>query len=189
MYATDLHPRLDKQLERRCRAARGGIVAVDDVQFVRCDARHLPFADHSVDAIMAVSTLEHVVGLHGDRLAVGEIARVLRPGGRAWITVPYRHAGSMIELDDSLDHFQWHYSPQSIVESLLADSGMTVRRSVLYGERFPFYDLLRRSPPTLQRLIRPWSSLLSAVLLHVTDQPEKASAVMLELESDSTQRT
>jgi SAM-dependent methyltransferase len=46
---------------------------------------HLPYADSSFDLILSHEVLEHVVD---DRLAVCEMARVLRSGGRAVIFVP-----------------------------------------------------------------------------------------------------
>lgn len=64
------------------------------------DAMRLPFATGSFGAVLTVSVTEHI-GLghygdptaeHGDQAAVGEIARVLRPGGRAIITVPFGRA-------------------------------------------------------------------------------------------------
>jgi SAM-dependent methyltransferase len=48
------------------------------------DAERLPFDQASFDLIVALDVLEHV----DDRAAVGELARVLRPGGWAIITVP-----------------------------------------------------------------------------------------------------
>jgi len=46
---------------------------------------HLPYSDSSFDLILSHEVLEHVVD---DWLAVCEMARVLRPGGRAVIFVP-----------------------------------------------------------------------------------------------------
>lgn len=46
---------------------------------------HLPYADSSFDLILSHEVLEHVAD---DRLAVCEMARVLRTGGRAVIFVP-----------------------------------------------------------------------------------------------------
>ncbi len=47
----------------------------------------LPFEDACIDLILSHEVLEHV---QDDRLAVGEMVRVLRPGGRAVIFVPNR---------------------------------------------------------------------------------------------------
>jgi SAM-dependent methyltransferase len=52
---------------------------------VTADATRLPFADESFDAVIAAEILEHVPD---DEVAMAEIARVLRPGGTAAVTVP-----------------------------------------------------------------------------------------------------
>jgi SAM-dependent methyltransferase len=49
------------------------------------DATGLPFADGAFDAVIAAEILEHVPH---DAAALAEIARVLRPGGIAAVTVP-----------------------------------------------------------------------------------------------------
>jgi SAM-dependent methyltransferase len=52
---------------------------------VRGDLLTLPFPDNSFDKVIAAEVLEHIPA---DERAMAEIARVLRPGGRAAITVP-----------------------------------------------------------------------------------------------------
>lgn len=52
---------------------------------VGADALRLPFADASFDCVIAAEVLEHVAD---DRLALGELARVLRPGGTLALSVP-----------------------------------------------------------------------------------------------------
>ncbi|HEX8803164.1 MAG TPA: class I SAM-dependent methyltransferase [Acidimicrobiales bacterium] len=51
----------------------------------RGDATRLPFPDGSFDRIIAAEVLEHIVD---DEAAIGELARVLRPGGTLAVTVP-----------------------------------------------------------------------------------------------------
>ena len=60
----------------------------DQVRLVGVDARRLPFAAAQFDGFAAVSALEHVTGAHGDRQALAECARVLRPGGVGLVMVP-----------------------------------------------------------------------------------------------------
>jgi len=52
------------------------------------DVRDLPFRDDSFDAIYSMGTIEH---FDETERAVEEMARVLKPGGRAIIGVPNRH--------------------------------------------------------------------------------------------------
>ncbi|TYP90682.1 class I SAM-dependent methyltransferase [Blastococcus xanthinilyticus] len=54
-------------------------------EVVRGDLLHLPFPDASVDRVIASEVLEHVPD---DATAMAEIFRVLKPGGRAAVTVP-----------------------------------------------------------------------------------------------------
>jgi ubiquinone/menaquinone biosynthesis C-methylase UbiE/uncharacterized protein YbaR (Trm112 family) len=54
--------------------------------WVCCSAERLPLASSSVGSALAIAVLEHVPD---DHAALGEIARVLQPGGLAWVTVPH----------------------------------------------------------------------------------------------------
>ncbi|MCL4423742.1 MAG: methyltransferase domain-containing protein [Actinobacteria bacterium] len=49
------------------------------------DALRLPFADGTFDRVIAAEVLEHIPQ---DRIAISELARVLRDGGRLAVTVP-----------------------------------------------------------------------------------------------------
>jgi SAM-dependent methyltransferase len=55
-----------------------------EARFLRADAEELPFADASFDAVVGAFLLNH---LTRPEAAMGEVARVLAPGGRAAFTV------------------------------------------------------------------------------------------------------
>ncbi len=86
---------------------------------LRADALRIPLVSGSVAAVLAVSVIEHIgIGHYGDPLseqgdlvAVREIARVLRRGGKALITVPFGLA--------MRDDFQRVYDPAGL-RALLA---------------------------------------------------------------------
>jgi SAM-dependent methyltransferase len=52
---------------------------------VQGDARAMPFDDATFDRVIAAEVLEHI---EADTAAIAEVARVLRPGGLAAVTVP-----------------------------------------------------------------------------------------------------
>ncbi len=66
-------------------AAQGEVPAAGRAAAVAGDATAMPFADGCFDAVIAAEVLEHI---GADQAALAEIARVLRPGGIAAITVP-----------------------------------------------------------------------------------------------------
>jgi SAM-dependent methyltransferase len=54
---------------------------------VRADAKSLPFADQSVDAVVVLDVLEH---LDDPASVLAEVSRVLRPRGALIVSVPHR---------------------------------------------------------------------------------------------------
>ena len=73
----------------RARAAfDSGAEARHCLQGAVADVRALPFRDASFDAIYSMGTIEH---FDETERAIGEMARVLKPGGRAIVGVPNRY--------------------------------------------------------------------------------------------------
>ncbi len=63
----------------------GEVPAGADADIKQGDALSLPFADGEFDRVVAAEVLEHIPD---DATAIGELVRVLRPGGTLAVTVP-----------------------------------------------------------------------------------------------------
>jgi len=94
--------------------------------FVVCVAEALPFPEHTFRSASAVALLEH---LDDDRQTVAELARVLRPGGLLWLTVPHAYRYMPLPLwplywwhDRRIGHKR-HYDERRLVE-ICAEVGL-----------------------------------------------------------------
>lgn len=89
------------------------------------DARHLPFADMSVDAIVCMSVLEHLEDLSSP---ADEFFRILRPGGVAIVGVPISNL--MTETMLRISYLT--------LDAQLEDEHVSTHRDVLaaFGRRF-----------------------------------------------------
>jgi len=70
-------------------AGRGRATSCDLLQadLLQADVRRLPFEDASVDVVLSNSTLDHFSSQREIEESLGELARVLKPGGRLLVTL------------------------------------------------------------------------------------------------------
>jgi len=90
------------------------------------DAQCLPMAGESIDAVILFEVLEHVPD---HRLALAEIARVLRPGGRLFMSVPF-----IYPIHDA-PHDYFRFTPFSL-RQLLEKHGFRLKRESRLGNGF-----------------------------------------------------
>ena len=86
----------------------------------------LPFADQSLDAVVCTQTLEHVENPYE---SVAEFHRILRPGGRLFLTVPFAHAEHQIPYD------YFRYTSYALT-SMCANAGFVEIRVEPFGGMF-----------------------------------------------------
>jgi SAM-dependent methyltransferase len=89
---------------------------------VQVGAGFLPFRDRCFEAVLALEVLEHV---EDDRRLIAEMARVLRPGGLAVVSVPLRMA-LWSATDESCAHVR-RYEPDELMTKL-RDGGLVAER-------------------------------------------------------------
>ncbi len=151
-------------------------------QVVNAASEALPFPDASFDIILSHEVLEHV---SDDRLAVQEMVRVLRPGGRLILFVPNR--GYPFETHGFYWRGRYHFGNIPLVNYLprrLRDrlaphvrvytrselaqlfSGLPVRfvmRSIIFGA----YDNVIARYPTVGRFLRSFLHCLEQTPLSI----------------------
>jgi SAM-dependent methyltransferase len=114
---------------------------VERLTFWQGDARGLPFADGSFDRIAAISTLEHIED--GEDRAVAELARVLAPGGRLVVSVPFNplrsgkvhKAAGVYGRTGERVFFEHLYDEDALQRRIVEPSGLVVRERVQLKER------------------------------------------------------
>ena len=111
------------------------------------DGRKLSFPDNTFTKVYSISVIEHIPD-RGDSECLREIGRVLRPGGRCFITVPfwptskdvYRKpnfywGGSSTQRADGKVFFQRRYSEDDLKTRLIEPSGLRLDKLEYVGER------------------------------------------------------
>jgi SAM-dependent methyltransferase len=101
---------------------------------VCASATALPFPDSTFDVVAAFDVIEHI---DPERAVVGELCRVLRPGGRMLVSVPaYNWAWS--DHDVANGHHRRYTRPRAV--AALENEGLrVVRATYAFSAVFPFF--------------------------------------------------
>jgi SAM-dependent methyltransferase len=166
-----------------------------DIVLETQDARSLTYADEFFDRVFSISVVEHIPG-DGDTQAIRDIARVLKPGGRVTLTVPFRAQGYWEEFvqgtvfersaaSRQATFYQRHYDAATLSERLIDPSGLRLVQMELFGEpglRFePYWNRI----PMRWKLPLLWAQpFLAAALLRKLEpgKADRACGVALTLE-------
>jgi SAM-dependent methyltransferase len=98
-----------------------------NVEFRVCGHFEIPLSSESVDTVVSYDVLEHVLD---PRRSVGEMHRVLRPGGMAYLVFPVYSGAFSHHLDyiTLLPGLHWIFSADTLVEavnSILAENDVS----------------------------------------------------------------
>lgn len=96
--------------------------------FLRADAQRLPLRDDTVDTVVSIAALQLIPE---PVAALGEMVRVLRPGGRLAVMVPT--AGRMARLSQLLPNVGAHIFDDDEIADILEEHGLTSVRLASFG--------------------------------------------------------
>ncbi len=185
VWATDLFPYfIDEYSHYKRRLATPEIESTYHIETQ--DARKLPYPDSFFDKVLSISVLEHIDD-NGDSVAMGEIARVLKPGGVCCLTVPFanhfweetiaREIYYKKPVEGKPVFFQRHYDDDALRKRLIEPSGMHLLALEHFGERgFPFERLNRRLPKFIKIPLAFGGPVFSKLFLHNVDPSTGAPA-------------
>jgi SAM-dependent methyltransferase len=132
VIGVDLNEKLENNIRSRQQQVENTLKKKLALSFKVEDATKLTsFADNSVDAVTAISAIEHMFSSkgHGDQMAIDAIARVLKPGGVTIVTLPTSNGGPFHESStgDARYHLPYRlYTPQSLEERILSNPNLEV---------------------------------------------------------------
>jgi len=124
--------------------AEGVDVSLDALSFCRerglnnvrhGDAERLPYPDNSFDLVTAFDVIEH---LDNDQMGLGEIFRVLKPGGRALLFVPAFMF--LWGVQDDIGNHRRRYTLSELTQRVKA-TGFTIERAT-YANLIFFMPIL-----------------------------------------------
>lgn len=168
VYATDIHPYF---LETYSLLRRLLHISKEAYQLQREDGRNLSFEDSCFDLVYSISVLEHIPD-EGDSKCMKEVARVLRPGGKCFLTVPfspvYREvytrrtfywSGVSSVREDGQLFYERRYDEQALFDRLINPSGLHVDKLFFVGER-----IFKRSTMQMCDLLHPITGPVQPIL-------------------------
>jgi SAM-dependent methyltransferase len=97
------------------------------------DSRQLPFAGHTFDRVLNLSSIEHIRG-DGDSKAAAEMARVMGHTGRAVLSIPF--GPEMVEVSGAahVATFERRYDETAVAERIIRPSGLAEIGRIYFGE-------------------------------------------------------
>ena len=117
------------------------LVAEGRLDFLVADAASLPFPSADFTRISVISVLEHI---EDERPVLNELARVLAPGGRMVVSVPfdpwrdqptYMRTRTYVDgRPDEKRFYMRYYSEKNLQDRLIDPSGLRLESSVYFGE-------------------------------------------------------
>lgn len=124
--------------ERMVDAARKRLAHIESVDVCLGDMHELPFADAKFDQVLLYNSLTYS---HAPERALGEAARVLRPGGALAVVTLNEH--SHMQITAAYSHLNAGFSPDAL-SRMLADCALDVRFCQVSSreKKVPYFEVV-----------------------------------------------
>jgi SAM-dependent methyltransferase len=144
IIGVDIDPDAEKKLMDKKEFVEKALGRPLDVIYRVEDATALTLEPNSIDHAIAVSSIEHMFSKngHGDALAIESLARVMKSGGIAIVTVPVSQNGPFHESPTGDARFGYSYrlyTPEALHERLMSNPLMPVVKHNYLSFRTPDY--------------------------------------------------
>jgi len=147
----------------------------NNFNIIVCDGRKMDFPDSSFDAVSCISAIEHIPN-NGDILAIKEIARVLKPNGKAFISVPYSQKYE--EGKSHGGHFERRYDYNALNTRLIQPSGLKLRKvGFIFDQKSrKLTNIIYYKLPGYVRYALGWYCVIFTLFLAKRDNAKKDDA-------------
>jgi SAM-dependent methyltransferase len=184
----DLNPEVWHDLELKAGLVEQATGRKPHIDFRAQDATQLDLPAASVDKAIAISSIEHMFcdQGNGDQQAMASLARVLKPGGLAVVSVPMSNGLGFHEAPAGDARFGAPYrlySPEGLQERILSQPDLEIVRLGYLAQstpdpRFPHMHFFRFWMETLaasERAKWAWAHPILADLFNPIISPEEAA--------------
>jgi len=119
-------------------AGRERLAHLDHLRFLEADMHALPFADDTLDLVLVLGALQYTAAPDA---VLGEVARILRPGGRAVVSSLRRHVHHT-EVQP-FGHVNEGFEPDELA-ALLSEAGLCVEHCAVVARehRAPHFEVV-----------------------------------------------
>lgn len=143
------------------------------------DAVKMPQADNTFDLVTCFAVLPLIEG-EDDLKIAGEIARVLRPGGKAYITVGYGKNYKEQWNAAGARGFSRIYDEPELRKRIIAGSGLELQKRIYFGEPGIKFSRFWFSLPFLIRLPFRWIMPLFTLAFLKSIDPETVNETNMD---------
>ncbi len=139
-----------------------------NLHFATTDACRLSYKNGQFDSLFSVSVIEHIPG-DGDRKAVDEFIRVVKPGGYVLLTVPFHDSFKEVYCASDVYGRKFHGDPifshrlydTDTLLKLFHDTNATIKEITIVHEKFPYNSFFYGLHENIRGLLGPFSLLIA----------------------------